>query len=481
MAEMVLAPSRGDGKEANFIQKFGRAFVRGDAFTKLSLLVWGLGYIGHGQLIKALLVTLVQGLGLYFLGTSGIPALKKFGTLGTVQMEMQFNPVTLKNEVNNYDNSFAILLLSVIAMVIIVSLVVATMMVVQSNYLLQQQKAAGKKPNSFRQDINCYLNEKFYVTLLTLPVLGVVLFTIIPLIVMILIGFTNYDRNHLPPSKLFTWVGLDNFSKLTALTADSSFGYAFTRVLVWTLVWAVLATFTCYIGGILMAMFINNRNTKGKKFWRTCFMVAMAVPQFVSLLLVRNFFADLGIVNTICKNIGLTDWLYSIGAIPTANFIPFLTHPAWARPMIILINIWVGIPYQMLIATGILMNIPTELIEAAKIDGANAWQSFKSITMPYILFITGPSLVNSLVANINNFNVIWLLSRDVYTTSDQLMANANANEVDLLVTWLYRLTQDQSNYKMASVIGILVFVVCAILTLVAFSRMIKGDKEESFQ
>ena len=481
VAEMVLAPSRGDGKEENFIQKFGRAFVRGDAFTKLSLLVWGLGYIGHGQLIKALLVTLVQGLGLYFLGTSGIPALKKFGTLGTVQMEMQFNPVTLKNEVNNYDNSFAILLLSVIALVIIVSLVVATMMVVQSNYLLQQQKAAGKKPNSFRQDINCYLNEKFYVTLLTLPVLGVVLFTIIPLIVMILIGFTNYDRNHLPPSKLFTWVGLDNFTRLTALTADSSFGYAFTRVLVWTLVWAVLATFTCYIGGILMAMFINNRNTKGKKFWRTCFMVAMAVPQFVSLLLVRNFFADLGIVNTICKNIGLTDWLYSIGAIPTANFIPFLTHPAWARPMIILINIWVGIPYQMLIATGILMNIPTELIEAAKIDGANAWQSFKSITMPYLLFITGPSLVNSLVANINNFNVIWLLSRDVYTTSDQLMANANANEVDLLVTWLYRLTQDQSNYKMASVIGILVFVVCAILTLVAFSRMIKGDKEESFQ
>lgn len=101
--------------------------------------------------------------------------------------------------------------------------------------------------------------------------------------------------------------------------------------------------------------------------------------------------------------------------------------------------------------------------------------------MPYILFITGPSLVNSIVSNINNFNVIYLLSKDVYTTSDQLMANANANEVDLLVTWLYRLTQDQSNYKMASVIGILVFIVCAILTLLAFNRMIRGDKEENFQ
>ena len=232
MAEMVLAPSRGDGKEANFIQKFGRAFVRGDAFTKLSLLVWGLGYIGHGQLIKALLVTLVQGLGLYFLGTSGIPALKKFSTLGTVQMEMQFNPVTLKNEVNNYDNSFAILLLSVIALVVIVSLVVATMMVVQSNYLLQQQKAAGKKPNSFRQDINCYLNEKFYVTLLTLPVLGVVVFTIVPLFILIAVAFTNYDQQHMPPAALFTWVGLANFASLFGgQSLSMTFSYAFGKVL----------------------------------------------------------------------------------------------------------------------------------------------------------------------------------------------------------------------------------------------------------
>ena len=161
---MVLTPPlRADGREPNFLQKFGHAFVHGDIFTKLSLFVWGLGYIGHGQLIKALLVTLVQGLGLYFLGTSGIPALKKFGTLGTVQMEMQFNPLTLKNEVNNYDNSFAILLLSVIALVVIVTLIAAAMLVVQSNYALQAQKAAGKKPNNFRQDITLYLNEKFYV------------------------------------------------------------------------------------------------------------------------------------------------------------------------------------------------------------------------------------------------------------------------------------------------------------------------------
>ena len=452
---------------AEFFTSTVKAFVEGDIFVKLSALLCGTSCFARKQYLKGFFICLIQAAIMFVFPTFFFPYMSKLSTLGTVQQKRVFNPETMKNEFNDYDNSFLILLFGVLGVVLLITAVILWMRNLRSAREVELTAKSGKHVNTFRDDLNDALDKKFHRTLLTLPVLGVVLFTIIPLIVMILIGFT--------------WVGLDNFSKLTALTADSSFGYAFTRVLAWTLVWAVLATFTCYIGGILMAMFINNRNTKGKKFWRTCFMVAIAVPQFVSLLLVRNFFADAGIVNTICKNIGLTDWLYSIGAIPTANFIPFLTHPAWARPMIILINIWVGIPYQMLIATGILMNIPTELIEAAKIDGANAWQSFKSITMPYILFITGPSLVNSLVANINNFNVIWLLSRDVYTTSDQLMANANANEVDLLVTWLYRLTQDQSNYKMASVIGILVFVVCAILTLVAFSRMIKGDKEESFQ
>lgn len=466
---------------AAFFTSTVKAFVEGDIYVKLSALLCGTSCFARKQYIKGFLICLVQAVLILLFPYFFIPYMRDLGTLGTVEQTRAYNKETKKMEFNDYDNSLLILLFGVLGVVVLITAIVLWMRNIRNAREVEVLAKSGKHVNSFREDLADAMDKKFHRTLLSLPVLGVVVFNIIPLIVMILIGFTNYDRNHLPPAKLFTWIGFDNFARLGSLTSDSTFGYAFFRVLAWTLVWAVLATFTCYIGGILMAMLINNRNTRGKKFWRTCFMVAMAVPQFVSLLLVRNFFADMGIVNTLCKNIGLTDWLYKIGAIPTANFIPFLTHPAWARPMIILINIWVGIPYQMLIATGILMNIPTDLLEAAKIDGANAWQSFKSITMPYILFITGPSLVNSLVSNINNFNVIWLLSRDVYTTSDQLMANANATEVDLLVTWLYRLTRDQSNYKMASVIGVLVFVVCSILTLVAFSRMIKGDKEESFQ
>ena len=149
--------------------------------------------------------------------------------------------------------------------------------------------------------------------------------------------------------------------------------------------------------------------------------------------------------------------------------------------MIILINIWVGIPYQMLIATGVLMNLPSDQLESARIDGASPFQIFKSITMPYMLQVTGPALVTDFVKNVNNFNVIYLLTQDVYVTTNQLMANSQAKEVDLLVTWLFTLTQDYYNYKMASVIGIMVFVVCAIFTLIGFNFMIRGDKEGTYQ
>lgn len=482
MAEMAYAaPLRADGKEPNFLQKFGHALAHGDIFTKLSFFIWGLGYIGHGQLIKAILVTLVQGLGLYYLGVAGIPNLMKFGTLGTVQMEMVFNPATLKNEVNDYDNSFAILLLSVIAIVVILALLASAMAVVTSNYQLQRIRQSGRKTNTFGQDVRVYLNEKFYVTLLTLPVLGVVVFTIVPLFILIAVAFTNYDQQHMPPNSLFTWVGLTNFFTLFGggQSLSLTFGYAFGKVLLWTLVWAFFATFTTFFGGVFLAMFINDKKTKLPKLWRTLFIITIAVPQFVTLLLVRNFFSDNGIFNTMMANLGVTELLRNAGLIgANMEYIPFLTNAGWAQVMIILINIWVGVPYQMLIATGVLMNIPGDMLEAARIDGANPVQMFFAIKLPYLLSVQGPALVTDFVKNINNFNVIYLLTQDVYVTTDQAMAASSAKEVDLLVTWLFRLTQEQYNYKMAAVIGIMVFIICAVFTVVCFRFINK--KEATF-
>lgn len=466
----------------NYFKNLGIAFAKGDVWVKLSAVFMGAGYFARKQIVNGILMFLVEAVFIVMCVGYAAPNLAKFGTLGTVQFEQVFDPLTMTSTVNDYDNSFLILLSSIISLFLIVVFVLFWIANMKTVYRLQVKKENGEHINNFREDVQAMFNEKFHITLLTLPALGVILMNVLPILVLIAVAFTNYDQQHMPPSALFTWVGWTNFKNLFSNSVTVTFGYSFKKILVWTLEWAVLATFTTYIGGILLAKFINNKKTKLPKLWRTLFIIAIAVPQFVTLLLVRNFFADNGIVNTFCSNIGLTGFLQSIGLVSSnLTYIPFLTNPGWAKVMIVLINIWVGVPYQMLVATGVLMNIPEDQIESARIDGANAFQIFVKITMPYMLFVTGPSLITDFVKNINNFNVIYLLTQDVYVTTDQLLANSNAKEIDLLVTWLFRLTNEYYNYKMASVIGIIVFIICAAFTLITFTRTIKGDKEEEFR
>lgn len=464
-----------------FFSDFGTAVSKGDIWVKLSLLWMGAGYAKRKQYIKAAIMTILEIALILFTVNFAMEYVPKFASLGTVKPEKVFNMKTMKNEWNDYDNSFQILLFSLFSFVVWAVAFVFWMKNVMNVYKLQKTAEAGKHINTFKEDLRSYKEEKFHITLLTLPVLGVVIFTFIPILLLIFVAFTNYDQNHMPPTSLFSWTGFSNFISLFGgggLTA--SFGYSFVRVLGWTLVWAFFATFTTYIGGILLSLLLNSKKTRMPKLWRTLFIVTIAVPQFVSLLLVRNFFSNGGIVNTICSNIGLTGFLRDIGLVST-SYIPFLSAPGWAHVMIILINIWIGVPYQMLIATGVLMNLPADQLESARVDGATPFQIFRKITMPYLLFVTGPALVTDFVKNINNFNVIYLLTENVYTTTNQVMANSQAKEVDLLVTWLFRLTQDYYNYKMASAIGIVVFIICSAFTLIAFNRMIKGDKEGTYQ
>ena len=464
-----------------FFSSFGTAVAKGDLFVKLSLLWWGAGYVRRKQYIKALIMTALEAAVILFTIFFAMDYVPKFGSLGTIKAEKVFNPQTMKSEFNDYDHSFMILLFSLFSFVVWFTAIIVWIKNTINVYMLQLMEKQGEHINTFKEDLKTYIGEKFHITLLTLPVLGVIVFTLIPILLLIFVAFTNYDQQHTPPTELFTWVGFNNFVALFGgggLT--STFGYSFIRVLAWTLVWALFSTFTTYIGGILLSLMLNSTKTRAPKFWRTLFVITIAVPQFVSLLLVRNFFADSGIVNTICANIGLTGFLRDAGMIST-SYIPFLSAPGWAHVMIIIINIWIGVPYQMLIATGVLMNIPADQLESARVDGAKPFQIFVKITMPYMLFITGPALVTDFVKNINNFNVIYLLTQDVYTTTNQALANSQAKEVDLLVTWLFRLTQDYYNYKMASVIGIVVFVICAVFTLVAFNFMIQGDKEGTYQ
>ena len=283
---------------------------------------------------------------------------------------------------------------------------------------------------------------------------------------MICMAFTNYDRNHQPPGQLFDWVGLVNFEKI--LDTGSGLGYAFWHILGWTFVWAIAATFLNYILGMILAMIINWKETRIKSFWRFIFVLSIAVPQFVSLLIMRTMLQEQGAINVLLQNLGIIN-----------DALPFWTDATWARVTIIVVNLWIGIPFTILQVTGILQNIPAELYESAKIDGAGPVTIFFKITLPYMLFVTAPYLITQFIGNINNFNVIYLLTEGGPAAMDYY--NGTGGKTDLLVTWLYKLTIDFNDYNYGAVIGILTFIICAVLALFTYRRTGSYKNEEGFQ
>jgi arabinogalactan oligomer/maltooligosaccharide transport system permease protein len=285
---------------------------------------------------------------------------------------------------------------------------------------------------------------------------------------MVLLAFTNFDRSRQPPGNLFTWVGFENFSNV--FDFGGVMGHTFINVLGWTLVWAIFATFLNYLLGMIISLMINKKGIRLKSVWRTCFVVAIAVPGFVTLLFMRQLLGDMGPVNTIILNISDK---YDLGW----SAVQFLRDPMIARITVIAVNLWIGIPYTMLITTGVLMNIPADLYEAADIDGAGVMRKFGSITLPYMFVVTAPYLITQFIGNINNFNAIFFLTAGGPNTVEYY----NAGKTDLLVTWLYRLTVTFGDFNLASVIGILTFVISAGIALITFNITASAKKEETFR
>jgi arabinogalactan oligomer/maltooligosaccharide transport system permease protein len=157
--------------------------------------------------------------------------------------------------------------------------------------------------------------------------------------------------------------------------------------------------------------------------------------------------------------------------------LPLLTNTLLARICVVVINMWIGIPYTMMTFSGVLMNIPEELYESAEIDGAGVLQSFVSITLPYMLFVTAPATITTFVGNINNFNVIYLLTGGGPFALDYYQAG----KTDLLVTWLYKLTVDQHDYALASTIGIFIFMIVSTVSLAVYNNTGSVKKEDMFQ
>ena len=445
---------------------FVTAMRGGDAVTRLSLLILGLGSLIHKQIGRFVVFIAIEIGYISYMAVTGVKSLQNMTTLGAVEQAEVYNETLGIYEYSTGDNSMLFLLYGVVT--IIITLVFACFMMgsVRCAYSAQKLRETGKKQPSFARDIQSMFDANLYKMFLTWPIIGVLIFTIVPLIFMILIAFTSFDRNHQPPGNLFGWVGFANFKEM--LSSNGSMSGTFWPVLGWTVIWAIFATFTNYVLGMLLAIIINRNGTQIKSFWRFVFVLSIALPSFVSLLTMRTIFADNGAFNILLRSIGL---------IGQSDTVSYFGNPLLAKFMVVIINIWIGVPFTMLTTTGILKNIPAELYEAANVDGAGPVYTFFRITIPYMIFVTTPYLITTFVGNINNFNVIYLLTGGGPDTLDYY----HAGKTDLLVTWLYKLTIQHKDYNLGSVISIMVFVLMATTSLIAYRYTGAYKNEEEFQ
>jgi arabinogalactan oligomer/maltooligosaccharide transport system permease protein len=228
-----------------------------------------------------------------------------------------------------------ILLFSVMVIMLIIAFLIFYGKNVRLAYQNTRLVAQGKKPSTMKEDIHELLDSKFHITVLSIPTLTAFAFTILPLIFMVLIAFTNFDRSHQPPGSLFTWVGLENFINMFngSNAFYSNLPKTLFEILKWSLIWAVFATFLNYIFGMVLALMINKKGIHLKKMWRTIFVITIAVPQFISLLVVARILDDAGPIVALLKDLGLVK-----------NNFTFFGNGTSARITVIVVNLWVGVP-----------------------------------------------------------------------------------------------------------------------------------------
>jgi arabinogalactan oligomer/maltooligosaccharide transport system permease protein len=247
-------------------------------------------------------------------------------------------------------------------------------------------------------------------------------------------------------------VGLDNYARI--FTDDRLVG-PFLRVVAWTFAFAGLSVLGTFGLGVLLAIALDSPRMAGRRLYRSLLLLPYAAPSFMSMLLWAGFLnPSFGFVNQVL--LGGAD-------------VPWLTDPWLAKLSVLVVNLWLGFPYMMLICTGALQSIPAELREAARVDGAGPLRTFRSIILPLLMVSVAPLLIASFAFNFNNFAVIYFVTGGGPNIPE---ASINVGETDLLIHVVYTLAFDQGGQQwgLACALSVLIFAVVATVSAVGFRR-----------
>lgn len=254
-----------------------------------------------------------------------------------------------------------------------------------------------------------------------------------------------------------TGIGFQNFARIIN---DPDITGPFFRVFIWTFAFAFLTVLLTFAFGLGLAMALNKPGMKGQKIYRSLLIIPYAIPGFLSILVFRGLLNDdFGAINAA---LGLS--------------IPWLYDPNWAKVSVLLVNLWLGVPYMFLVSTGALQSIPSELQEAARIDGARPLQVFRKVNLPLLLVALTPLLVASFAFNFNNFNVIYMLTAGGPAMDGSSVAGAT----DILISYTYKVAFAAgmgNDFGLASAISIIIFLIVGTISGISFARS-KALREE---
>ena len=365
--------------------------------------------------------------------------------------------VTLGEQIPR-DNSVFLLAEGILAIIILFFGVTLYWLNIRDAYKNGQRRDLQLPVTSLRES---YLNlvEQGYPYVISGPAILLLIFAVIfPIMFSFALAFTNYDLYHSPPAHLFDWVGFKTFANIFTVDIWRS---TFFDVLGWTVVWTLLASTLQITIGVFLAILVNQKDLKLRRFIRTMFVLPWAVPGFVTILVFAGMFNDsFGAINN------------DILAFFSISPIPWMTDALWTRVALILIQGWLGFPYIFIVTTGILQSIPEDLYEAAVIDGATSWDKFMNITLPVILTSMAPTLITQYTFNFNNFNIIYLFNGGGPATP-----GSTAGGTDILVSWIYKLTMQSSQYALAAALTILLSVFVIAIAMWQFRKSNSFNQE----
>ncbi|MER7410746.1 MULTISPECIES: carbohydrate ABC transporter permease [Streptomyces] len=251
--------------------------------------------------------------------------------------------------------------------------------------------------------------------------------------------------NHIPATYRFT--GLENYTRIL------SDGVFWDR-LGWTVVWTVGCVGLTFVLGLTLANMLN-RTVRGRTFYRVAMIVPWGIPAFVSVFAFRMLYNERnGLLNKVLEGGGI-------------DGVPWLGDPFWAKIAVIVVNVWLGVPFMIVAMLGALQSVPAQLHEAAQLDGAGPWQRFTHITLPGIRPVATTVVLLSTIWTFNMFPVIFLLTR-----------GGPEDSTEILVTYAYRLSflNSPRDFAASAAWGVLILVLLAGFTVV-YRRALRRQGE----